>query len=234
MAKAEKILCTIPARAGSKRLPEKNLRLLAGKPMIAYSIETALKSGFFEDVYICTEDEKIAEVAQQYGAKVPFLMSPELCDDLVASHIPCQQMATFLSNKGQSFETLVCLQPTSPLRSVEDLQVGLEHFLAENLDFLVSVTPIDPHYFHWALMPDNQNSWSMYFGNKYLKERPLLTPVFRPNGSIKIARLEKLKEVGHFFGSQMGVVETPEERSIHVATQIEFELCEFLLGRKSS
>jgi len=227
----EQMLCCIPARAGSKRLPGKNLMPLAGKPMIAYSIETALTSGLFDNVYVCTEDPTIAEVARRYGASVPILMPPDLCRDLVPSHIPCQHMAEFLGNIAQRKEILVCLQPTSPLRSVEDLRRSVERFLHGDLDFLVSVTRIDPHYFHWAIVPNDDNYWRLYFGDKYMQERPMLPPVYRPNGSIKIARLDKLKEIGHFFGSRLGVVETPEERSIHVATQLDFNLCEFLLRR---
>lgn len=231
MLSTKTMLCTIPARAGSKRLPKKNLRSLLGKPMIAYSIETALSSNLFQSVYVCTEDKQIAEVAQQYGAKVPFLMPSELCNDLVASHVPCQKLATFLKSQGQSFDTLVCLQPTSPLRSVTDLKAGVERFLQGDLDFLVSITRLDPHYFHWAVIPQNDNYWHMYFGNKYMRERSLLPHVYRPNGSIKIARIEKLKQIGHFFGDKLGIVETPEERSVHVGTKFDFELCEFLLMR---
>ncbi|MCX5964343.1 MAG: acylneuraminate cytidylyltransferase family protein [Cyanobacteria bacterium] len=228
----KKHICAIPARAASKRLVNKNLLALASKPMIAYSIETAIKSGIFESVYVCTEDQCIAEVAKSYGAKVPFLMQPELCDDLVASHIPCQEMASFLINQGEEIEVLVCLQPTSPLRSIDDIKNSVAIFREDDLNFLVSVTPIDPHYFHWALQCKNQNNWEMFFGNQYLKERPLLPPVYRPNGSIKIAKLAQLKKTNHFFGDKMGIIETPEERSIHVATQFDFDLCEFLLGKQ--
>lgn len=229
MPSIETTICTIPARAGSKRLPAKNLMSLLGKPMLAYSIETALKSDLFQEVYVCTEDPEIASIAEQYGAKVPILMKPEVCGDLVPSHVPCQSMASFLTSQGQLIDTLVCLQPTSPLRSVEDLQKGVNRFFEDSLDFLVSVTPIDPHYFHWALQPDEEGAWEMYFGSTYMRERPLLPPVYRPNGSIKIANLENLKKIGNFFGNHLGVVETPEERSIHVATQLDFEFCEFLL-----
>lgn len=201
--------------------------------MLAYSIETALQCEYFSEVYVCTEDLKIAEIAQRYGAKVPFTLPHELCGDLVPSHVPCQEMAAFLKKEGNFVETIVCLQPTSPLRSVEDLNNSLKLFLETKVDFLVSVTPIDPHYFHWAVMPENEKLWKMYFGNEYIKERPLLPPVYRPNGSIKIAHLERLKETGHFFGESLGVVETPEQRSIHVGNKFDFDLCEFILNKAS-
>jgi CMP-N-acetylneuraminic acid synthetase len=129
---------------------------------------------------------------------------------------------------------LVCLQPTSPLRSVEDLTAAVNKFKNGDFDFLVSVTPVDPHDFHWAVVPDGNEYWHMYFGNKYLMERPLLPPVFRPNGSIKIARLPALARVGHFFGERMGVVETPPERSVHVALEFDLKLCELILAERTA
>ena len=230
----ERMLCAIPARGGSKRLPGKNLRALAGKPLIAYTIDVARQSGLFESVYVCTEDKKIADVARDCGASVPIMMPEELCGDLVASHIPCQHLAAHLAAQGRTIDTLVCLQPTSPLRSVEDLKTAVNKFQGNDFDFLVSVTPVNPHDFHWAVVPNGGDYWRMYFGNDYMKERPLLPPVFRPNGSIKIARLPELARAGHFFGERMGVVETPPERSVHVAAEFDLKLCELILAERSA
>ncbi len=230
----ERMLCAIPARGGSKRLARKNVRSLGGKPMIAHSIETARRSGIFDAVYVCTEDQEIAEIARSFGAEVPFLMPQDLCGDLVASHIPCQRLATHLAEQGTPIDTLVCLQPTSPLRSIEDLQSAVREFQTRRFDFVVSVTAVDPHYFHWVVAPGEGEFWSMYFGSQFLKERPLLPPVFRPNGSIKIARLPVLSQVGHFFGEHLGVVKTPEDRSVHVAEEFDLKLCEMILAERAA
>ena len=208
--------------------------MLAGKPLIEWSIEVAKESGLFDEVFVCTEDREIADVAGAYGATVPYLMPEELCGDLVASHIPCQHLAAHLAEEGRSRETLICLQPTSPLRSVQDLREAVGKFSGGEFDFLVSVTPIDPHDFHWAVAPKvgEGNYWSMYFGDTFMKERPLLPPVFRPNGSIKIAKLEALGRTGNFFGERMGVIETPPERSVHVAVEFDLKLCELFLRER--
>jgi CMP-N-acetylneuraminic acid synthetase len=226
------MLCCIPARAGSKRIPGKNVLSLAGKPMIAYTIENAVASGLFNKVYVCTEDADIADISRRYGGTVPTLVPPDLCGDLVPSHVPCQYIADFLKDHGTRIDTIICLQPTSPLRSVEDIKLAVHHFMEGDFNFLVSVTPIDPHYFHWAVVHSEANYWHLHFGNRYLKERSLLPPAYRPNGSIKIARLDLLQKVNHFFGPKMGVMETPEERSVHVGTRLDFDLCEFLLSRR--
>src|SRR6266704_1507750 len=134
------MICAIPARAGSKRLPGKNIKLLAGKPMLAYSIEAALNSGAFDEVYVCTEDAKTAELAKKYGAKAPILMPPEICVDDAASHDPCRHMAAHMNSQGRKFDSLMCLQPSSPLRSAGDIKTSVERFSKGDLDFLASVT----------------------------------------------------------------------------------------------
>jgi CMP-N,N'-diacetyllegionaminic acid synthase len=226
----DKMICTIPARGGSKRLPRKNVRDLAGKPLIAYSIEATLETRLFDQVYVCTDDAEIAEVAKRFGASVAELVPGELCGDLVASHIPCQYVASRLSKNGE-IDSLLCLQPSSPLRSPQDIRDAVERFSEGRFDFVVSVTPVDPHDFHWAVVPGEGIYWRMFFGTQYLKERPLLPPVYRPNGSIKVARLSALAATGNFFGERLGVIETPMERSVHVAIEFDLKLCETILKR---
>src|SRR5487761_927882 len=109
VSQTEAMLCAIPARAGSKRLPKKNLLPLAGKPMLAYSIEAAQKSKLFSAVYVCTEDEEIAATARRFGAEVLYLMPTDLCDDLVPSHAPCRHLARHLAEKGKHYDSLLCL-----------------------------------------------------------------------------------------------------------------------------
>jgi CMP-N,N'-diacetyllegionaminic acid synthase len=229
----EGMMCAIPARGGSKRLARKNVRDLAGKPLIAYSIEAAHEVGF-NDVYVCTDDSEIAEVAVRCGALVPRLMPEELCGDLVASHIPCQFLASEISEGGRAFESLLCLQPSSPLRSADDIRGAVEVYRKGTFDFVVSVTAVDPHYFHWAVAPAGPLYWKMYFGTEYMKERPLLPVVCRPNGSIKIAKLSALGASGNFFGERLGVFETPEDRSVHVATEFDLTVCRAILSEKGA
>lgn len=225
------MMCAIPARGGSKRLARKNVRELREKPLIAYSIEAAREAGFAE-VYVCTEDAEIADVALRYGALVPRRMPEELCGDLVASHVPCQFLASELLKSGRKFESLLCLQPSSPLRSAEDIRGAVDLYNKGTFDFVVSVTPIDPHYFHWAVAPSGPLYWKMFFGTEYMKERPLLPVVYRPNGAIKIAKLSALGALGNFFGERLGVFETPEDRSVHVATEFDLTVCKAILQEK--
>jgi len=224
-------LCVVPARRGSKRLPLKNLRVLAGKPMLVYSIEGALASGVFERVFVSTEDDEIAGIARAHGADV-HVRPAALADDLAGSAEVCLDVYDGRRALGDVYDAVVCLQPTTPLRSAGDVRGAWERFVESGADFLVSVTPVDPHYFHWALHPTGA-WWGMYFGDTYMLERPLLPPVQRPNGSIKIAGAAALRARGNFFGERLAVYETPEERSVHVATQYDFDLTAFLMARAS-
>ena len=224
-----KYICIIPARNGSKRLPNKNIKELNKIPMIVYSIKAALDSKLFDNIYVATDDIKIANISRKNGATVPFLIPVNLCEDNIASHIPCQYLIDKLKQK---YQTLVCLQPTSPLRSNYDIIMSVQKYEKNNYNFLVSSTLIDPHYFHWALL-DNDDC-NMYFGKKYMKERIYLENVYRPNGSIKIANINELKNHGNFFGNKLGMIEIPEERSIHVATQYEFDIAEFFLQKNKT
>ena len=225
-------ICVIPARRGSKRLRLKNLRKVNGEPLIAYSIIEAKKTKLFDVVYVATEDREIAAVARKYGALVPTLVPKKLCGDRQPSWKPCVYLIDYLKKtEDREYENLVCLQPTSVLKKSIDIEDGVKKFKKKAHDFLVSVTPIDPHYFHWAVVPKKgSNAWAMYFGKKYMKERRLLPHVYRPNGAIKIANITALKKHKNFFGPNLGVSMMPEERSLHVINESDLKIASTLLS----
>lgn len=217
--KVDKVLFAIPARGGSKRLLRKNLVNLCEKPMLAYTIEAAFNSELADDVFVCTEDEEIATVAEQYGAKV-FAIPESMADDDVSSTVPCLALYDELNKDKLEIDYIFNLQPTSPLRTGDDIRNAFKILSESNADFLISVTSIDPHYFHWAVV-EKHEGWEMFFGKEFMKERIMLPPVFRPNGAIKLGRAAKVKDIGHFFGHPLAVYNMPEERSIHIATHFD-------------
>jgi len=222
------VLIAIPARGDSKRLPRKNIKLLQGKPMIAYSIEAALGSKLTEDIWVCTEDREIADISKTYGARV-FQIPPEMAADDVSSTTPCLALQDHLQEvDGEQFDYLLNLQPTSPLRNSQDIIASHDMILESQKSFLVSGTEIDPHYFHWALQKQDKD-WRMYFGSRYMRERIYLEDVYRPNGAIKLAKSDHLKRHGNYFGKDLSVYFMPEERSIHVGTAYDFKCAEAML-----
>lgn len=110
-----KNLCIIPARGGSKRIPRKNVKPFLGKPMLAYSIETAQKTGLFDEVMVSTDDEEIAEVARRYGAKVPFMRSAETASDFATTADVLREVIAKYCEQGREFDNFCCFYATAPL-----------------------------------------------------------------------------------------------------------------------
>jgi len=108
------LIAIIPARGGSKRIPRKNIRLFLGKPIIAYSIEAALKSGLFETVMVSTDDDEIAEIAKKYGASIPFLRSPETSNDLAGTFEVIREVLSNYGKMSISFDKVCCIYPCAP------------------------------------------------------------------------------------------------------------------------
>ncbi len=121
------IVALIPARGGSKGIPRKNIRLLAGKPLIAYSIETALESSLIDRVIVSTDDRRIADIAIEFGAEVPFIRPKNLAQDDSPEWLTWQHAIRNVDN----IEILVCISPTSPLRSVEDIDLCVQTLIDE-------------------------------------------------------------------------------------------------------
>lgn len=224
-------LCVIPARSGSKGLKDKNILELCGKPVLAYTIQACVQSGIFEDVYVATDSEKYAEIAVKYGAKVPFLEPLELAQDNIPSLDP---VLYFYDKLGKEYDYIWCMQPTSPLRSCEDITDAYNIICNDpNCEFVLGTTVIDPHYFHWALIDQVNGMADMYFGKEMLVDRSELKDiVYRPNGAIKVGRTKSVLNERSFFGNNMRRIEMPEERSVHIRSQYDFDLCSFLLERR--
>lgn len=225
-------LCVIPARSGSKGLKDKNILELSGKPVLAYSIEACIKSGIFEDVYVATDSKQYAKIAMDFGAQVPFLEPVEIAQDNNSSLDP---VLYYYEKLGQEFDYIWCMQPTSPLRSAEDI-INAYHIIENdpNCEFVLGTTVIDPHYFHWALSDREDGMSEMYFGKELLVERDELNTVYRPNGAIKVGRTKSVISENSFFGDHLRRLEMPEERSIHIRSQFDFDLCNFLIERRKA
>jgi pseudaminic acid cytidylyltransferase len=114
-------LCVIPARGGSKRIPRKNIKMFHGKPIIAYSIEAALKSNIFDEVMVSTDDEQIKQIAKNYGAKVPFMRSDKNSDDLATTFEVLEEVINGYKAVGTFYEKIGCLYPCAPFVTAEKL-----------------------------------------------------------------------------------------------------------------
>ncbi len=134
-------LAIIPARGGSKRIPQKNIRDFLGKPIIAYSIETAIRSGLFSEVMVSTDDEKIASIAEKFGAKIPFLRSQENANDFAGLAEVVDEVLLEYKKRNIIHQYVCCILPTAPLLAETNLKLGLEKI--QSGDYY-SVRPIVP------------------------------------------------------------------------------------------
>lgn len=134
------IVAVIPARGGSKRIPRKNIRLFAGKPIIAYSIEAALETGLFNRVIVSTDDMEIADVARAYGAEIPFLRPQTLADDFTGTNAVTKHAIRWLGEQGETVEHACCIYATAPFVQVDFLRQGLKQLKQSGKSFAFSVT----------------------------------------------------------------------------------------------
>lgn len=132
-------LAIIPARGGSKRIPRKNIRDFLGKPIIAYSIQTALDSGLFDEIMVSTEDDEIADISKKYGATIPFKRSASGADDYATLSDVVEEVKGEYSRRNKNFEYICCLLPTAPFVTVYMLKKGLQLLKKRDMD---SVRPV--------------------------------------------------------------------------------------------
>lgn len=133
-------IAIIPARGGSKRIPRKNIKSFFGKPMIAWSIEAAKKSGLFSHIVVSTDDEEIAEVAREWGAEVPFMRPENLSDDFSGTTEVIAHASQWVINQGWSVSAVCCIYATAPFIQEEDIQEGFAKLNINKWDYVISVT----------------------------------------------------------------------------------------------
>ena len=224
------ILGFITARGGSKGLPGKNLKILAGKPLIAWTIEAALQSQSVDRVLISTEDPEIAEVARQWGAEAPFMRPSELAGDTSSHYSVAEHALQWLEeHEGVTLEYLLLLQPTCPFRTAADIEAGIAIARARSAEAVVSVME-SPHHPYWmkTLSPDGSLTDFISHDLVYPRRQDL-PPVFVPNGAIYLNRPESLRRVQGFMPPGAYPYIMPPERSIDIDTAWDFRLAELLL-----
>lgn len=231
MPMKDRLLCIIPARGGSKRLLHKNITPLAGKPMLAYTIEAALESQVFDEVCVSTENDEIAQVARQCGAKVPFMRPPELATDDVGVVQVCLHALDFYTKQGLGFNILGVLLPSSPLRTGEDIRAAYEKFVAADADFLMAVTDYIYSPFQ-ALHERNGHLRPFWAPLYYRKCSQDLPKVVVDNGAIYLMYVDAFRREKIFYGERLIGFHMPLARSVDVDEWFSFELAEFFLKRQ--
>lgn len=225
------VVAIIPARGGSRGIPRKNVRLLCGKPLIAYTIETALSSELVDRVVVSTEDEEIAEVSKKYGAEV--IRRPgELAQDDTPS-LPVYQHAIRHLEKMEDYrpEIIVILQPTSPLRIVEDIDRAIEGFLEAKYDSIVSVCEVE-HPPHWMYTLAGNRLKPVMKDGENVTRRQDAPKVYRLNGAVYVTSREIIMKENRLLGRDTRAHIMPLERSIDIDTELDFKLADLLMKER--
>jgi len=228
-----KVLGLIPARGGSKGIARKNIRPLGGKPLIAYTIETALQWGRIDDLIVSTDDDEIAKVAASYGARVPFRRPPHLATDTATAHDVLRHATEYIEKyEGKSYEIVIRLDPTSPLRQEVDLERALETFLDNDLESLYSVCPAGKNPYFNMVELDERSVAHLCMEEKgtVFASRQASPAVYEMNSSIYIYRTEFLLREPSFRYDTMVYV-MPRLRSIDIDTEADFLFVEFIIEK---
>ncbi len=195
-----KTIAIIPARGGSKRIPKKNIMNFCGKPMIAWTIEAAIASNCFDRVLVSTDDQKIADVAVDHGAQVPFLRN-DFADDIspvsVATIAAIKQAEQYW---GESYDTVVQLMANCPIRNSADIAASLANFEQKGRDFQISSFKFGWMNPWWAAKLDKDGVPDKVFPEAITKRSQDLEDLYCPTGAIWIANTARLVEAGTFYG----------------------------------
>lgn len=194
----EKILAIIPARSGSKGIEDKNIRILNGKPLIAYTVEAALKSEVFEDIVVSTDSEKYKKISEEYGAWVPFLRSKELAQDESSTNDVVEEVLIKLKDAGKEYDSLMILQPTSPLRDEEDIRNSVKLFHEKKANSVISMCECDHSPLFMKLL-DEENKLDGFLSNLNKVRRQDLKQFYRLNGAIYLSEVDYFLENKDFY-----------------------------------
>ncbi len=225
-------IAIIPARSGSKGLPDKNIIDLKGRPLMAYTIDAAQKSHCFEEVMVSTDSEKYAEVAKSCGAEVPFLRSSVTSGDTAGSWDVVREVLANYADAGRYFDYVALLQPTSPLRDEMDIAAAFDMLKDSKINNVISVTEVE-HPIQWCFKMPEDNSMCEIAGSpyNYMRRQDLETHYIQ-NGAIYLVRADKITDTSYniYNDNCYGFI-MPKEKSIDIDAGIDLEIAAIMMER---
>jgi len=224
----------IPARSGSRRIPNKNLKMLAGYPLIYYTIREALKAQTLKRVIVSTDSQRYADVAKGYGAEAPFLQPKEISGDVGTTPVLIHCVNYLEKNEGYPVSVVVTLEPTSPFRLAKDIDDAVNKLFETGADSVVSVREISEPP-HWMFKLDHDrmipflNVDVSRFGRITSKDLPKL---YLPNGCVYVTRRDVLMNEKRVYGKNCRALIMPAGRSNDIDTFEDFRYAEFCLSKR--
>lgn len=221
-------LAIIPARGGSKGVPRKNIRLLAGEPLLHYSMRAARQAKLVDRWVVSTEDDEIAAVATAFGAEV-IQRPPHLADDRAKNEAVMRHTLDTLERDGTRYDTLVLLQPTSPLRTATDVDAALETYHRGPHSSVLSLCEVE-HHPAKCLLLEGDAVRPLQGEDAMVAQRQTLPNVYRQNGAIYVVDTAAYKAHESVYLPPCGYIEMPVERSIDIDREIDFAIAEVMIA----
>lgn len=223
-----KTLYVIPARGGSKGIPHKNIKPLAGKPLIGYSIDVARQLADDADICLTTDDPEIARTAELMGLNVPFLRPASLATDTCGTYEVLIHALDFYRDRGIDYDTLVLLQPTSPMRTADDVRAALELY-SPDIDMVVTVKEAASNPYYNCYETDSDGFLHISKGDGGYTRRQDAPKVWEYNGAVYVINVESLRQMplSAFTRRRMSVM--PAERSVDLDTPVDWLIAEKLI-----
>lgn len=224
-------IAIIPARSGSKGLKDKNIKDLCGKPLMAYTIDAAIKSGIFDCVHVSTDSEQYAKIAREYGAEAPFLRAPEYATDTAGSWDVVKYVLREYQKLGQDYDTIALLQPTSPLRTEQDIIGAYQLYCEKNANAVVAMCETD-HSPLCSNVLSNDRCLKGFVQEAYRDiPRQQLPIYYRVNGAIYFVRKEYLNISTNMYTNHCYAYVMKREFSVDIDDEMDFEICALTIKR---
>ncbi|MBD5484810.1 MAG: acylneuraminate cytidylyltransferase family protein [Lachnospiraceae bacterium] len=227
-----KNLAIIPARSGSKGLKNKNIKELRQKPLLAYSILAATESGVFSHIMVSTDSEEYARIAREYGAEVPFLRSRETSTDMAGTWDLVKEVLNGYSSLGESFDSICILQPTSPLRTGDDIKFGYELFSSKAANAVVGVCEMEHSPLYSNTLQEDCCMDGFISEKAASTPRQLLPVYYRINGALYIVREPYLWTMKSPYDHGCYAYKMAAENSIDIDTEYDFMLAEYVMSKR--
>ncbi len=234
MYKNKSFIAIIPARSGSKGLPDKNIKHLCGKPLLSWSIEVALQSKYIDEVVVSTDSEEYATIAKSYGSNVPFIRPSEFATDIASRKDVIKHTLDFYKQEGKEFDYIIFLEPTSPLRTVDDINNAIKQ-LIESKDKAQSIVGVSElESFHPAFLI-NLNKGFLEFLNSNQKSTVLrrqdLETFYFYEGSLYISEVDSYLKKEFYHDGTLGYI-VPKWKSVEIDDIEDFVMVESIMKYK--
>lgn len=230
MREDPRIIAIIPARSGSKGLQNKNIRLCAGKPLMAYTIEAAIKAGIFECVHVSTDSEEYAAIGREYGADIPFLRSADTSSDKASSWDVVLEVLKKYSELKRKFDIVMLLQPTSPLRDADDIIGAYKEYVEKKAKAIVSVCEME-HSPMWSNTLPDDLSMDGFIEKQGYGRRQEFSIYYRLNGAIYMTEINFLQTEQMIYRKGCYAYVMDREKSIDIDTIFDFNIAEYILKK---